>query len=290
MVVDELSVVCADGQQLAARCYRPCTEAGHLSRRAVLIVPAMATAQSFYQDFAVWLAEQGLMVFTFDYRGIAASAPPSLKGFEASIDDWAHLDVPAMIAVMHERAPDRPWTWLGHSLGGQIFGMVPGAERFERLVAVACGNGYWKNNVGRTRYLALLLWYVLAPLGIALAGYFPGKRLGAVGDLPAAALWQWRKWCLHPDYLGAEGQALRQRYAAVRTPITAVIAQDDELISPLGMRRLYLLYQAVAVQFQTLVPHTLGLQRIGHFGVFRQSASSTLWPLVLNWIARQSPP
>ncbi|WP_286743136.1 alpha/beta fold hydrolase, partial [Aquabacterium sp. UBA2148] len=204
--VDTFVLRAGDGHGLAARAYVPAGEV----RRAVLIGAAMGVPQRFYQAFATWLAEQGVAVLTFDWRGTGDSAPRSLRGFKASITDWAMQDLPAAADALCARWPDAPRTFLGHSLGGQLFGWLAQPERFERVLTVASGNGYWRMNAPAVRRKAPLLWWVLAPVGIALAGYFPGKRLGAVGDLPAAAMWQWRRWCLHPDYVGSEGPALRE--------------------------------------------------------------------------------
>ena len=207
----------------------------------------------------------------------------ALLGFKASITDWATHDLPAAADALCARWPDAPRTFLGHSLGGQLFGWLAQPERFERVLTVASGNGYWRMNAPAVRKKAPLLWWVLAPVGIALSGYFPGKRLGAVGDLPAGAMWQWRRWCLHPDYVGSEGEALRARYAAIRHPITVVLMEDDELISPEGIRALYRLYAGARVHFETLHPHAHGLKRLGHFGLFQPPASK-LWPQALRWL------
>lgn len=244
----------------------------------------MGVPQRFYQPFATWLAEQGVAVMTFDWRGTGESAPRQLRGFQASITDWATRDLPAVAEAFCARWPDVPRTYLGHSLGGQLFGWLDEPHRFERVLTVASGNGYWRLNAPAVRRRAPVLWWVLAPLGIALAGYFPGKRLGAVGDLPAAAMWQWRRWCLHPEYLGAEGAELKARYASVRVPITAVVLEDDELMSPEGIRHLYRLYAQAPVRFEHLHPAREGWPRVGHFGLFKPQSASTLWPRALQWI------
>lgn len=281
MTTQTLRVHTADGRELAARVYEPGD--GEV-RRAVLIAAAMGVPQRFYEAFANWLASQGVAVMSFDWRGTGESAPTNLRGYKASITDWATKDLPAIVDAFCARWPDVPHTYLGHSLGGQLFGWLPQPERFERVLTVASGNGYWRFNAPKVRLQAPILWWVLAPVGIRLAGYFPGKKLGAIGDLPAAAMWQWRKWCLHPDYLGAEGQAVRARYAQVGVPITAVILDDDELLSPEGIRRLYRLYEKAPVHFEHLHPRQLGMKQIGHFGLFKSSASERLWPMTLNWL------
>lgn len=281
MTTQTLQVHTVDGCELVTRVYEP--DDGEV-RRAVLIAAAMGVPQRFYEAFANWLTSQGVAVMSFDWRGTGESAPPNLRGYKASITDWATKDLPAVVDAFCARWPGVPHTYLGHSLGGQLFGWLPQPERFERVLTVASGNGYWRFNAPKVRLQAPLLWWVLAPVGIRLAGYFPGKKLGAIGDLPAAAMWQWRKWCLHPDYLGAEGQAVRARYAQVGVPITAVILDDDELLSPEGIRRLYRLYEKAPVHFEHLHPHQLGMKQIGHFGLFKSSAAERLWPMALNWL------
>jgi len=60
-------------------------------------------------------------------------------------------------------------------------------------------------------------------------GYFPGRRLRKVGDLPKGVMYQWRKWCLNPDYVvGYEGEATRESYGEVVTPISSFSFTDDE--------------------------------------------------------------
>lgn len=276
----------ADGRQLTARIYTPEVPV----RRAVLIAPAMGVPQRFYEAFATWLTTQGVAAMSFDWRGTGESAPKRLRGYQASITDWATKDLPAVVDAFCAHWPDVPRTYLGHSLGGQLFGWLDKPERFERALTVASGNGYWKLNAGAVKLQAPFLWWILAPVAITLAGYFPGKRLGAVGDLPAAAMWQWRKWCLHPDYLGAEGPALRAQYAQVRVPITAVVLDDDELLSPAGIRKLYRLYEQAPVRFEHLHPHQVGMKRIGHFGLFKATAEQSLWPSALTWLGAGTGP
>jgi predicted alpha/beta hydrolase len=280
MTFHAVTVTAADGHVLAARVYLPQTA----PRRAVLLTTAMGVPQRFYEAFATWLASQGVAVMSFDWRGMGDSAPPRLRGYRASITDWATQDLPAVADAFCARWPDVPRTYLGHSLGGQLFGWMPDPQRFERVLTVAAGNGYWRLNAPALRKKAHFLWWVLVPLSIAVAGYFPGKRLGAVGDLPAGAMWQWRRWCLHPDYLGAEGHGVRAVYAQVRTPITAVVMEDDELLSPEGTRNLYRLYAQAPVRFEHLHPRREGWPRVGHLGFFKSSSASILWPRALQWI------
>jgi predicted alpha/beta hydrolase len=113
-------------------------------------------------------------------------------------------------------------------------------------------------------------------------GYFPGKRLRKVGNLPAGVMQQWRKWCLSPEYVvSAEGEDVRAAYASVRTPILALSFTDDELMTARSIRSLHGLYASAPVEFRTIAPREIGVKRIGHFGFFRPQFEQTLWPLVV---------
>lgn len=109
---------------------------------------------------------------------------------------------------------------------------VPNHGRAENVVTVATGSGYWLENAPRLRWRAWWLWYVVTPIALRLFGYFPGKRLRKVGDLPRGVMAQWRRWCLHPHYaVGAEGENARRLYAAVTLPIVSLSFTDDEFMS-----------------------------------------------------------
>lgn len=272
--MNDATVIASDGYALNCRHYGN-PETAHA---AVLIAGAMGVSQRYYERFAVWLAEQGYSVTTFDYRGIGRSAPASLRGFEATITDWIELDCQAMINATTARNPDLPLVWLGHSLGGQILPMVPDSSPVSGMLMVASGNGYWRLHDFRTKVTAWILWYLSVRLAIRIAGYFPGRRLGKVGDLPAGVMLQWRKWCLDPLYAaGTENASALAAYKAFRKPIVSVSVDDDEFMSVRNTEELHRMCQNAQLSERRIAPADLGVQRIGHFGIFRKEFEPTLW-------------
>lgn len=267
------------------------------AKAALLIVPAMGVSQRFYADFARWLATQGLAVLSFDYRGIGASRPPehrrSLKGLQADVLTWAEQDTAGAIDYLASQiGRDTPLHWLGHSLGGQIFGLVPNRDRIGRVVTVGTGSGYWLQNAPGLRAYVWWLWFVLAPLALPLFGYFPGKALKKIGDLPHGVMAQWRRWCLSPDYLMGErgrGADWRERYARIRTPILSLSFTDDEFMSAQNTASLHGFYAGAPRDMRRIAPADVGAKRIGHFGFFRPHFAPTLWPQVSGWLAASAP-
>jgi predicted alpha/beta hydrolase len=245
-------------------------------RGAVLLAPAMATPASFYRRLGQWLADAGFLALAFDYRGTGSLA--ELRAERGDILRWAG-DAASALEALVDRADGLPVSWLGHSLGGQV---LPFAHHglVDRVVVVASGNGYWKYNAPAVRRRAPLLWHTLAPSAIAAAGYFPGRRLGIVGDVPANVMRQWRRWCLSPDYFAVDMPRVRERIGHVTTPMTSVWFTDDELLSMRAIDEMDDLYVGTPVERLRLYPADLGMDRVGHHGFFREP-SRHLWESVL---------
>lgn len=287
MPANETVVRAEDGFPLAASTFgSPAT-----ARAAVLVVPAMGVDQRYYAPFAGWLADLGCFAVTFDYRGIGRSRPRefarSLRGFDADVVTWATRDAPAAVDFITGQAPGRPLLWIGHSLGGQILGLVPNRERVRAMLTVACGSGYWLENSLRLRAHVWWLWFVAVPLSIRIFGYFPGRRLRKVGDLPAGVMRQWRAWCLDAEYVvGSLGEAVRRQYAALTTPIRSLSFTDDEFMSARNVASIHSFYASAPREMTRLRPRDVGERRIGHFGFFRRRYAGTLWPYAGEWLDR----
>lgn len=283
------TVVTSDGFELHATTFGDAVTC----RGAVLIAPAMGVEQHYYAAFAQWLAEQGFFVATFDYRGMGHSRPAqyrrSLRGFEADVMTWARRDCAAMVDFVAGRVGDSPLLWIGHSLGGQILALVPNRQRVVAMLTVATGSGYWRENAAKLRMLVWWLWYVLVPVMLRLHGYFPGRRLRKVGDLPAGVMRQWRDWCLHRDYVvGHEGDDVRRRYAEVTTPILSLSFTDDEFMSRANIESLHGFYSGAPREMKRISPRQIGARAIGHFGSFRRRFADALWPQAGAWLAARA--
>lgn len=278
--VQPVRIAAHDGHPLAAFRY----DAPRQPVGAVVIAPAMAVPQGFYASFARWLAAQGYAVRSFDYRGTGESHRGRKRDAPGTLDDWCRLDYDAVLANTRAEFPDLPLFAVGHSFGGQCAPLLPSRDVLAGLVNIAVGSGAMRDNTPRIRRMAPWLWYLLVPLLCPLFGYFPGARLGVIGDVPTGAMRQWRRWCLSPDYLlGAEPTA-RAAYASAAFPVLALTFADDELLLEAGSRRIHAAYNPEQVDYRLVTPAELGLARIGHHGFFRTLGEPRLWPLVKEWL------
>lgn len=276
-------LVTSDGSRLQACCHEavgnPCA--------GVVIASAMAVPQSFYAAFAAWLAQQGFRVWTFDYCGIGRSRPASMRTCKVDISGWITQDYEAMLHHVRADLGQLPLFVLGHSLGGQVAPLLPSQAQLAGLVNIAVGSGAMRHNQPAVRRRAPLLWYVLAPLLCTLFGYFPGERIGMLGNIPRGVLYQWRRWCLTPDYLLSGEPGARDAYASARYPVLALTFTDDELLLESGSRMLHTAYTGAHVDYHEIAPVQFGLPRIGHFGFFKSTMQGSLWPLVSDWLLQR---
>jgi len=246
-------------------------------KAAIIIAGAMGAEQSYYAKIAQWLAEQGYVVMTFDYSGTGRSGGDKIRQSKADIFTWA-TDCEAVLAQAKNQYPALPLYWLGNSVGGQILGLLTNSELIDKVITVSSGIGYWRENTPGIQKKSLLLWYVMVPLSMPLAGYFPGKKLQVVGDLPKRVMRQWRRWCLNPEYsVGAEGDWLRERYAAFKAPMTVFSFTDDEMLSQAAINTLHSFFKSAPQQHHVIAPEDIGERRIGHLGFFREKFKATLW-------------
>lgn len=278
--VQDLVLATADGTRLAAMRYAP---GGEPVRGHLLLAGALAVPQRVYAPFARWMAGRGHEVTTFDPRGIGASVEPrharSLRGLHADLLTWARQDFAAAVRAVSARAGG-PVPLLGHSLGTHHAAMTDAETqaRLAHVVAVAAGSGYWRDWAPASRRRAPLMLHLTGPLLTSLLGWFPGARLGMVGNLPGGVMRQWSRWCRHPSFAwGAEPEAVRPSLASARFAIEAFSFSDDEAMTLHCTQALLEAMPHARARVQVVAPADVGLARIGHLGAFRPASAGPLW-------------
>jgi predicted alpha/beta hydrolase len=279
---ESVEIWTADGMNLQGTLYRPTGR----HRRAVLVAGGLAIAQRFYAPFAAWLAQRGHLVMTFDLRGMGASRRPehrhSLRNLNADMLTWARLDFPAAVQTLSNKVDGEPIVLIGHSLGAHHAAMTDAKTQcaIETLVAVAAGSGYWRDWAAPSRRFAPLMLHLAAPLLTPLFGYFPGKALRMVGDLPGPAMRQWTRWCRHPGFAwGAEPDLVQPSLLSARFRIEAFSFTDDDAMTETCTRKLLAALPNASATQHVIEPTQVGLSLIGHVGAFRRQASDMLWPI-----------
>lgn len=269
----------AEGAQLSARFFPP----KGTVRAYMLLHGATGVRQRFYAAFADWAAARGVGVLTYDYRDFGDSQRRPLRQSDATMADWAVRDQAAAEARLAQLAPDGPLWLLGHSLGGLGFPFVKHDPRVERITTVGAGHAHFSDHPWSYRPTALAFWFVVGPIGTAIAGYLPGKRLLLGADLPAGVYWQWRRWCTRRDFFQVDiGKSLPQPDFLMPGPaIRMFTMEDDVVVPPAAVRRYASAFPEGRVDYRMLRPSDFGLPALRHIEVFSKR-SAAAWPTILG--------
>jgi predicted alpha/beta hydrolase len=274
-----LELRAADGFTLGARLFEP-----EGAPRANLVVHAATAApQTYYEPFAMHMAALGIRVVTYDYRGVGASRPESLRGFDATMTDWATLDARAALAYVRERYGDVPTFFVGHSFGGQMIGLLDELREVEGAILVASQLGYFGHWAPLERLRLAAVWYAVVPLITGAFGYLPGKGLLGV-ELPSGVAREWARWCRHPHYLIGHVAEAEARFARFDRPFLHYSFTDDEFAPGGAVDALLEVLPSSRRTHRRIAPAELGVRSIGHFGFFRPKVGMKLWGEVAHFI------
>jgi predicted alpha/beta hydrolase len=266
----------SDGYPLIGTLYTP----EHGIKANIVLCSATGVPQAFYRRFAEYATQFGYQVLTFDYRGVAQSAPKRLKGFKMSYLDWGTLDLAAAIDFLAQ--DPIPLFMVGHSYGGQALGLAPNHAKVTAMYCFGTGAGWHGYMPFKEKMKVQVIWNIIFPPMVAVTGYLPWSKLNMGADLPIGVYQQWRKWCKNPTYFFAdpEQHALIAQYAQVKTPIYAVSALDDDWALPNSRHAFMQHYRNAPMQFINISASDYGLKEIGHMGYFRKGAEK-IWDEIL---------
>jgi predicted alpha/beta hydrolase len=259
---------------------------------AALINAGAGIAGGYYDRFAAFLAESGIPTLIYDYRGIGRSRPTSLKGFEASVEQWGSMDCAAALDWVATRFPRARRIVVGHSIGGFVAGFVTNGALIDRMLLVGAHTGYWRDYAASARPAMFLLWHVLMPAVTRAVGYFPGRRLHLLEDLPKGIALEWasrRKpefwWHLRREDGAPDVELinhLKARFSSIACPTLALRFIDDPFATSAATDRILGLYTDTSPVQLVLGPADVNGQQIGHFGFFRSRFRELLWSRVLE--------
>ena len=267
----------SDGYPLIGTLYTP----EHGIKANIVLASATGVPQAFYRRFAEYATQFGYQVLTFDYRGVAQSAPKRLKGFKMSYLDWGTLDLAAAIDFLAQ--DPIPLFMIGHSYGGQALGLAPNHAKVTAMYCFGTGAGWHGYMPFKEKMKVQVIWNIIFPPMVAVTGYLPWSKLNMGADLPIGVYQQWRKWCKNPTYFFAdpEQHTLIAQYAQVKTPIYAVSALDDDWALPNSRHAFMQHYRQAPMQFINISASDYGLKEIGHMGYFRKGAEK-IWDEILQ--------
>jgi len=279
MSLSTINLECNDGVQLPANFYLPEKSAKGL----IIIASALAVPKKFYHHIAQYFAEAQYSVLTFDYRGVA-DIPLTKK---PRLHEWGTQDMQAAVTAASDLPGGDNLFLIGHSIGGQLVGMVPSADKLKGIVLVAASFPYWKRFPMPEKLKVGLMFRVIAPLFCLLSSTFPARALGlGSSHLPSSLIADWSAWIGKDNYLldkkfgfDAEG------YKRLKQPLLAYGFDDDALVPKASFDKIISAYSSASIE-NRFTP--IKNPAVGHLGFFRPSSRNTLWLDTLSWINKVS--
>lgn len=284
--VEEVRIPAHDGYELGGLL---CSVPGQRPARIAVLHPGAGISAASYRRFGIFLAQSGIPTLLYDYRGIGLSRPRALRGFRATVEDWAEYDCAGAIAWLHRRFPTAEMVGIAHSIGALLVGGARNAGQQAQLVLIGGHTAYCGDYRERYRLPMTLLWHGVMPAMTWMVGYFPASRLRLGEDIPGGVALQWagrRSPELRPGGSAPDQERLRQlldRCSELQRPAVVVSISDDAFTGAAGTKRLLFYYPRLfPLKHVMFTPAEAGARRLGHFGFFRRSAGSVLWPRFLE--------
>lgn len=254
------------------------------SDTVLIIASATGVRQEYYHKFSKYLSDNGVSVITFDYFGIGRSLTKPIKELDNNAADWGKNDLESVLQYIITHFPNSKKVILGHSIGGQLIGLAKSSAKVDKIILVAAQSGYWKFWKGIGRLKMWFNWYILFPVLLTLFGYLNSKKLSGMENLPKNVANQWRNWGKKPDYIQSDKSIALKYYEKIELDISAFSIEDDDFAPKKAVEWMTSQYRNSNVKSIHLKPTDFGVDKIGHFGVFKDNLKNTVWEILLNEI------
>lgn len=209
------------------------TDAGDTAKAAILILPALGVAASYYDRLLKSLAKAGHPAVVIDLQGQGNSSVVASRKVNFGYQELLTQDIPSAITATVALF-DRKVILLGHSLGGQAGSLYCGLGdgRVIGLVLCTCCSVYYKSWKGRQR-LKVLTGSQAARICAWLLGYFPGKKFNFGGLTGQRLINDWGHQALTGTYKIAGSQIKWEKaLAGITLPVLALHLHEDFLAPP----------------------------------------------------------
>jgi len=267
---NDITIEMNDGFKLNAKHFK-----SEQCDKLIIIASAMAVPSRKYEKFAKHCAENGLSAVVFDFRGVESNSK-NMK--DASIEQWVD-DIASLVDYFDDQY--ETVNYLGHSIGAQIFGLIPNYNKIAKTIFVCASTGTWWKSKPLALFLqAAFVMNVYIPLSNKLFGYTNTKLIKMGVNMPKTASSQWAKWCRSPNYIeSCRDDFSNYSHDKIAKNILNITVTDDTIATPKTNAELKAIYGNVNFDNQVIKAE----KPIGHQGLFH-SNNMQHWGIAINWI------
>ncbi|MFI1282052.1 alpha/beta fold hydrolase [Streptomyces sp. NPDC020858] len=210
------------------------------SAPVLVCMPAMGTRAAAYAPLAEALGRAGFQVAVGELRGQGTSSVRVGRGVRYGYHEMVAYDCPALFRAARAAFPAAPRYLLGHSLGGQLGTLYLGQEPHMAAGAVLVGapSCHYRGWPFPQR-LGMLAGFQLAAAFASVYGYFPGRRIGVLGNDSRQVLRDMATQVRTGRYQVPSSEVdFESALAALELPVLAVAVKGDVMAPPGGVRGL----------------------------------------------------
>ena len=271
-------IITKDGQGIVTTIFRP----SQVVSKVLIIGSDVTTSQKTYKKFAKYIASQGCVVYTFDYRGVGLSLTDDLKTFNATLNQWGFMDLDAVILHAKNHFPKHEIVFMAHGTSGQLLGLSPASQYLNNAIFINTALTCWRFWPWHAQ-LEISIQKFIRPILSFIYGYWPGSRLGFNQDLPTGITMELYDWCSKPN--GLFDFFPDSNFRKIQIPVMAYSFSDDRFAPELAVKTLLQHYTQARVSWMHLKPSDVGLKKVGHSGFFNQKNKAVFWDIIAQWMS-----
>jgi len=276
-VIQELTIPTPDGLALPSFLIEPNAP----SKGVILLCTGLGIPKEFYKKYLLFLGHEGYTALVFDYRGINLS--DEKEGKEVNLRNWGIVDLPTVISWLHQRYTNQPLYYFGHSIAGQVAGLMNNHALIDRYFFFCSTTGH---HTAFSFPLNIFTWFMFnlhIPITSRLFGYMPPSLTYRGVKIAKGVALEWAKWSRQKEYIAAFFNSFipNQYYKKINKSIDWIYFKDDPIATKKAIQTMMAYYPNASITPHLLVPSELDIPRIGHSGFFTSKAEK-IWRYPLD--------
>src|SRR5258706_16280818 len=133
--------------------------------------------------------------------------------------------------------------------------MTPDCRGIDAVIMIGAQTSYYKDWPKAHRFKLYLLWHVFMPLLTNIFGFFPGKKLRLMEDIPHGVVKQWNERKKNPSMMNQ----LREKnielfYDSYNNKLLTLLIEDDFIGTRSAVNRVVELFIKADRYFEVVKP------------------------------------
>ena len=261
-------------------------EPERVAKGAILLNTGLGIPKEFYQKYAAYLAQKGYICLVYDYRGIGTSGAEASNKKSINLRNWGIIDMVDTTDYLHQNYPNQKIYFIGHSIGGQVAGLMKNHHLIERFVFIATTHGYWPLFNFPLNLFSAFMWYLHIPITANLFGYMPRSLTYRGIKIAKGVALEWAAWSRKKNYIAHYfGKNIPSNfYEEIAQPLDVIRFEDDPIAIPKTVNAMMAYYKKATIRMHNINLEKSGKRRVGHSGFFSEKLGKTWWDLPLEII------